>query len=113
MKKRQMRLADEIRDIIATCIMQELSDPRIHEAVITHVRLSPDLQVATVYFRFYGEKHTKDEILRGLESCRGFLRGTMSKSLALRRVPELRFFYDESVEEGARIEGLLAKIHKG
>ena len=107
-----MRLADEIRDIIATCIMQELSDPRVHQAVITHVKLSPDFQVATVYFRFYGEAYTKEEIQRGLESCRGFLRGTMSKALELRRVPELRFFYDESVEEGARIEGLLSKINK-
>ncbi len=112
MKKRQLRLADEIRDIIATCIMQELSDPRIHQAVITHVKLSPDLQVASVYFRFYGDNYAKEDIQRGLESCRGFLRGTISKFLQLRRVPELRFFYDESVEEGARIEGLLAKINK-
>ena len=112
MKKRQMRLADEIRDIIARCIMQELSDPRVHEAVITHVKLSPDFQVATVYFRFYGEKNTKDDVQRGLESCSGYLRGTMSKLLDLRRVPELRFFYDESVEEGSKIEGLLSKINK-
>jgi ribosome-binding factor A len=111
MQKRQMRLAEEIRDIVANTITIELSDQRTRGVVVTHVRLSPDSTLATVYFRFYGDGYEKEEVQRGLESCKGYLKGTLSKTLDyLRRVPDLRFVYDESVEEGSRIEGLLSKL---
>lgn len=111
MKKRQIRLAEEIRDILANTITMDLSDQRTRGVVITHVRLSPDSQIATVYFRFYTTGYDKEEVLKGLESCKGYLKGTVSKTLDyLRRVPDLRFVYDESVEEGSRIEGLLSKL---
>lgn len=111
MKKRQLRLAEEIRDIVAKTIMIELSDQRTRGVVITHVKLSPDSQIATVYYRFYTTGYEKEEVQNGLESCKGYLKGTLSKTLDyLRRVPDLRFVYDESVEEGSRIEGLLSKL---
>ncbi|MBI2602008.1 MAG: 30S ribosome-binding factor RbfA [Deltaproteobacteria bacterium] len=110
-KKRQVRLADAIRDIIANCITQTLNDPRVREVVITQVRLSGDLQLATVYFRIFDEKTSKEEAKKGLEGCRGLFRRMVGDAVDLRRVPELRFFYDESIEKGARIEHLIATIN--
>lgn len=111
MNKRQVRLAEEIRDIVANTIMRDLSDQRTRNVVITHVRLSPDNQIATVYFRFYGTGYEREEVQKGLESCKGYLKGTISKTLDyMRKIPDLRFVYDESVEEGSRIEGLLSKL---
>lgn len=105
-----MRLAEEIRDIVAKTIMMDLSDQRTRGVVITHVKLSPDNAIATVYFRYYTTGYEKEEVLQGLESCKGYLKGTISKTLDyLRRVPDLRFVYDQSVEEGSRIESLISK----
>lgn len=112
MKKRHLRLADEIRDILAKTIMFELSDSRTREVVITHVKLSSDASLATVYFRFYGSQK-REEVEKGLESSRGYLKGSIGHTLEyLRKVPDLKFSYDESVEEGAKVEGLLSKLDR-
>lgn len=107
---RQDRLADEIRDILAGCFYGgKMNDPRLQGVTITHVKVSSDLQVASVYFRLFDEKD-KDVAQSGLEHCSGLLKKKLADVLRLRRVPALRFFYDESVETGARIESLLQKI---
>lgn len=110
---RKERLADEIRDLLAGCFLGgQMSDPRLEMVTITAVKLSPDLQLATVYFRIYGES-TKDTIARtikGLESASGYFRKKLADALDIRRVPNLRFFYDESIERGARIEKLLGDL---
>lgn len=113
MSLRKERLGDEIKDLIATCFVgDKLRDPRVQGVTITAVKLSGDLQMASVYFRLF-EKDQKDDALKGLDSCKGFLRRELSKALDVRRVPELRFFYDDQVEEGSRIEALLAQLNNG
>lgn len=108
--QRKDRLADEIRDVIGSCFLGgRVADPRLQGVTITHVRLSGDLQQATVYFRFYGETKVED-VEKGLRSCKGFLRNALATNLRVRRVPELHFFYDKSVEYGSNIEDLLRKI---
>lgn len=110
---RQDRLADEIRDLIAGCFLGgQMSDPRLESVTITAVKLSPDLQLATVYFRIYGEtdKAVISRTIKGLESAAGYFRKKLADALDVRRVPSLRFFYDESIERGARIEKLLEDL---
>jgi ribosome-binding factor A len=107
MSSRKDRLADEIRDVLALCFSgNRLSDPRVQGVTVTHVKLTGDLQLASVYFRVY-DASKRGEAEKGLESCKGFLRNQLATALDVRRVPELRFFFDESIEYGARIEQLL------
>ena len=109
---RQDRLADEIRDVVARCFMGgTLSDPRLHNVTVTAVKLSGDLQLASIYFRIMGDEKPPKEVFSGLESATGFLRKQLANALDVRRVPNLRFFYDESVEKGSHIEGLIAKLN--
>lgn len=109
---RQQRLADEIRDIVASCFLAgQMADPRVEQVTITHVKLSPDLQVASVYYRVY-EDDKIEPALAGLENCKGFLRKILADKVRLRRIPNLRFFYDESIEHGSKIEKILVKIKK-
>jgi len=109
---RQERLADEVRDLLAVCFTGgEMSDPRLENVTITAVKLSGDLQIASVYFRVM-QGESSDSALAGLRSAGGFLRNKLATNLEVRRVPELRFFYDESVETGAHIEKLLAGLNK-
>lgn len=110
MSMRQQRLADEIRDVLAECFQGGLmSDPRLEQVTITGVKLSPDLQLASVYFRVYSDDVVNDAS-QGLTAASGFLRKELARRLTVRRVPNLRFFYDESIEKASRIEDLLRKL---
>lgn len=109
---RVIRLAEQIRDILAECFQGGvLNDPRLADVTITAVKLSADLQIATVYFRVYLDAD-RDVAKQGLVNASGFLKHRLAESLDIRRVPELRFFYDESVERGARVEQLLDELGK-
>ncbi len=110
MSIRQDRMADEIRDIVASCFAGgQMQDPRLQHVTITAVKISPDLQIASVYFRTMpGEDITTAK--QGLERAAGYFRAKLAETLDVRRVPSLRFFHDESIEHGARIEHLLTKI---
>ncbi len=107
---RQERMADEIRDLLAANFQGgKLNDPRLDFVTITAVKLSADLQQATIYFRTY----TDDSIepaKKGLNSASGFFRRQLGAALDIRRVPELKFQYDTSLENAAKIESLLHKI---
>lgn len=109
---RKDQLADEIRDILAMNFQGgRLSDPRLESVTLTAVKLTADLQQATVYFRTYNEADA-DKALRGLQSAAGRLRKSLSSVLDVRRVPELHFKYDASIEYAASIETVLETIHK-
>lgn len=108
---RKDKLADQLRDIISEQFSgNRLSDPRLEGISITHAKLSADLQIAHVYFRLFEGKDGELEAHEGLNSCKPYLRRVLAKELRVRRVPELIFVYDESIEKGARIEKLLEEV---
>ncbi len=109
---RKDQLADEIRDLLAMNFQGgRLSDPRLESVTVTAVKLTADLQQATVYFRTYNEAD-QEKALKGLQSAAGRLRKTLSDALDVRRVPELHFKYDASIEYAGRIETVLETIHQ-
>lgn len=86
-----------------------MQDPRLESVTITAVKLSKDFQIATVYYRTYDS--AKIEAAKsGLESAQGLLKRALARTLSVRRVPALRFFYDETLENAARIETLLREV---
>lgn len=111
MSLRQDRISEQIRDIIGGCFLGgKLEDPRLQGVSITFVKISPDLQVCTVYFRLYSDEFSEAQVVAGLNSAAGFFRKLLAKQLGLRRVPNLRFFFDENIERASRIEELLNQI---
>ena len=112
MNLRQERMADEIRDYLAGLFQGgRLNDPRLSAVTISAVKLTADLQLASVYFRLYPGANQHDA-QKGLQAAAGVLRGVLAKNLKVRRVPVLRFFYDESIEYGSRVEQLISQIHQ-
>jgi ribosome-binding factor A len=88
-----------------------MQDPRLESVTITAVVLSGDLQIAKVYFRVYQATNQKiADAQAGLESAVGYLKRRIAAEIEVRRVPELKFFYDQSLERAARIDELLTKI---
>ncbi len=107
---RQERMADQIRDILALNFQGgQLNDPRLELVTLTAVKLTADLQLATIYYRTYDESAAAGA-QRGLESASSLFRRQLGQALDIRRVPQLRYLYDKSLEHAARIETLLGEI---
>ena len=104
------RVGDQIRVEIAELLARVVQDPGIGFLTITHVKVSADLQQARVYYTTLGDEEARKESRRALERVTPFLRRQIGQRLRLRRVPELQFFFDESVERGDRIEQILQEL---
>ncbi len=108
--KRLTRVGETIREELSAMLLRDLKDPRIGFVTITDVVMSPDLRQAKVYFSRIGTEAERDESLQGLRAAAGFMRRELGHRLALKFAPELRFYYDESLETGSRIDRLLREI---
>src|SRR5687767_12758808 len=107
------RVADQLRVDISELLAREVHDPGIGFLTITHVKVTPDLQVARVYYTTLGDDKARRETERALGRATPFLRRQIGRRLRLKRVPELEFFFDEAVERGDRIERILQEIGAG
>ncbi len=107
---RPHRVADQLRAEVADLVARELHDPGIGFLTITHVKVTPDLQTARVYYTTLGDPKARRETARALERATPFLRRHIGRRMRLKRVPELEFFFDEAVERGDRIEQILQEI---
>jgi ribosome-binding factor A len=107
--QRQLRVAEEIRHLLAGIFMRgELRDPALAgvSITVTEVRISPDLKHATAYCVPLGGAHVP-EVLAALNRSRSFLRGQIGHQMSLRHTPELHFAEDKSFDEAQRIEAIL------
>ena len=109
---RSDRVADLIREEVAQIFVNDIADPRVHGITITDVRITPDLLTARIYYVSANKKEVK-VMTQGLESVTGYIRKQLSKTLKLRKVPDLEFYYDEVFEHGMHMETLLKGIKNG
>jgi ribosome-binding factor A len=107
---RPSRVADQLREEIADLLARQVHDPGIGFLTITQVKVSPDLQVARVYYTTLGDDKARRESAKALGRATPFLRRQIGSRLRLKRVPSLEFFFDESIERGDRIERILHEI---
>jgi ribosome-binding factor A len=107
---RPERVADQVRAEVAQLIAREVHDPGVGFVTITRVRVTPDLQLARVYYTSLGDEKARRETARAMARAAPFLRRQVGQRLRLRRVPELEFFYDESVAHQDRIEQILQEL---
>ncbi len=108
---RPSRVGDQIRAELADLLAREVHDPGVGFLTITRVGVTSDLQQARVYYTTLGDEKARRETVRALERASPFLRRHVGQRLRLKRVPELIFFFDESIEKGDRIERILRDIN--
>ncbi|MFY7950682.1 MAG: 30S ribosome-binding factor RbfA [Gemmatimonas sp.] len=109
--RRPDRVAEAIREEVATFLAEGAKDPRIRAFVtVTAVDVTRDLRHATVFVSLMGDEADKKKTVEGLASVATHLRSKLGKSLRLRSAPEIHFRADESVARASRIESLLAQI---
>jgi ribosome-binding factor A len=104
------RIGDQIRSELALLLAREVHDPGVGFLTLTRVKVTPDLQLARVYYTSLGDEKAQRETARALRRARPFLRRQLGQRIRLRRVPELEFFYDESIAENDRIEQILQDL---
>jgi len=115
--QRPERLEDQVHFLLSTLVQRELRDPELGFVTLTAVRLSPDRSLARVYFTVLpangDDQEAQDGLTRkALGRAAGFLRSQLASRLKMKRVPELRFFPDGTLEDGNHLETLLAEIEK-
>jgi ribosome-binding factor A len=111
MAHRIERVGGLIRDEISNLLQRQVKDPRLGNFVtLTEVSVSADLRYAKVFVSCLGSGEDKQQILNGLTAASGFLRNQLAKRLRMRRVPELSFYWDDSIERGAHILQLIDKV---
>ena len=105
--ERQGRLADRIRQIIAERLDKGLRDPRLGFVTITDVRLTGDLQNASVFYTVYGTDEEREDSAKALKAATGMFRSEVGKRLGVRLVPTLEFILDALPENADHITALL------
>ena len=128
---RGRRVADHIQKELAVLIQQEVKDPRLGLVTINEVKVSRDLGFADVYFTSFSsdtfrandsfdededaEREERNNISPAevLENAAGFLRSRLAKSLSTRTTPILRFHYDHTIEQGAKMTQAIKKAIEG
>ena len=107
--QRASRMADRVKVIVAKALERRVKDPRLGFVTITDVRVSGDLQHATVFYTVLDDS-TRDITEEALEHAKGHLRSELAKRIKLFKTPELHFKYDESLERGMSISSLIDQV---
>ncbi|MFC1908322.1 30S ribosome-binding factor RbfA [Chloroflexota bacterium] len=111
MSHRIEKINSLIRGEISELLQREIKDPRLGNFItINQVSTSQDLRYAKVFVSCINEQEDKEKILKGLASASGFFHKEMAKNLKLRRVPELSFHWDYSIERGDHLLRLIDQV---
>ena len=101
------KVNEQAREVIASILLFEISDPRLDMVTITSCEVSFDRSVANVYYST--EKERYEEVAEAFEKAKGRIRHSMAQKLSWRVAPELRFKLDSSVDEAERISKALSR----
>lgn len=110
--ERQARLGDRIRVILAERLEKGLRDPRLGFVTITDVRVTGDLQHASVFYTVYGDDQAREDTAAALKAATGMLRSEVGKQLGVRLTPSLEFIPDALPENAGHIADLLREAQE-
>ncbi|MBF0275627.1 MAG: 30S ribosome-binding factor RbfA [Nitrospinae bacterium] len=108
---RREKLSSLIKEVISECVQFRLKDPRVGMICITRVEMNRDKSIAKIFYSSFDDK--KESSLEGLMNARGYMRTILGKEMKLKRIPDLRFYYDDSSEFVQRIRDIAGDSNKG
>jgi ribosome-binding factor A len=106
---RAAKMADRIKVIVAKRLERGLKDPRLGFVTITDVKVTGDLQHASVFYTVYGNEEERADSAAALKSATGMFRSEVGKNITARLTPSLEFIADAIPETAAHMETLLAE----
>ncbi|HHT40376.1 MAG TPA: 30S ribosome-binding factor RbfA [Actinomyces sp.] len=111
-QNRQRKVADRIKQTVARLLERRIKDPRLGFVTITDVRVTGDLQHATVFYTVLGSEDEAANSARALESAKGLIRSEVGKALGIRLTPTIEFQADALPQSAAQIEEALARARE-
>lgn len=112
MSVRSQKVADRIKVVVAEALESKVKDPRLGFVTITDVRITGDLQNASVFYTVLGDSVARENTAKALNSAKGLLRTAVGRDLGTRVTPTLDFFEDSLPETSVAMESLLADVKK-
>jgi ribosome-binding factor A len=109
--ERSSRIAEQLQRELSELIRRQVKDPRIHLVTITDVDVSPDLSNAKILISVLGAQAPQPEVVAALNHAAGFLRHVLGRSLKLRSIPALHFYYDDTLDRAAHLDALIKRAN--
>ncbi len=107
---RALKVADRIREVIAITLETKVKDPRLGFITITDVRVTGDLQQASVFYTVLGDGDAQSATAAALSSSRGLVRREVGNALGLRITPTIEFFADGLQESATAMNDLMSSV---
>lgn len=108
---KQERLEKIIVREVGSFLLLEAKDERLKYITITNCRLTGDLSIATIFYTVYGTDEQKAATSEVLQDAKGMIRGHLGKALQVKKIPDIKFKYDESMEYGDKIDNILKNLN--
>ncbi|TSJ90377.1 30S ribosome-binding factor RbfA [Gilliamella apicola] len=111
---RSSRVGHELQKEIAIILQREIKDPRLGMVTVSSVDISRDLSYAKVFVTFLNDDDPQviEQGLNVLNDAKGYIRTLIGKAMRLRIIPEIKFFYDESLVKGMQMSSLVSDVIK-
>jgi ribosome-binding factor A len=104
------RVAEQIREEVSQILSTEVSDPGIGLVTVTRVKVTPDLSLARIYWTIMGDVKQRRDTAKALDRAAAYVRYLLSGRMSLRRSPEVKFLFDQSVAAQDRVEQILYEL---
>ena len=105
------RINHMIMEEVSKILMLEIKDENIKFVTVTDCDTSNDLSYAKIYVTVL-EEDKKEETLKALNKASSFIRSELAKRIEIRNIPELKFYYDESISYGEKIDKIIDKVNE-
>ena len=112
MSVRSEKVADRIKVVVAQTLETKVKDPRLGFVTITDVRVTGDLQQASIFYTVLGDVQAHEATAAALNSAKGMLRSEVGRALGLRVTPSLEFFLDGLADSAKEMNDLIDQMHK-
>ena len=104
------RLNNSFVEKISEVLHDDIKDKTVSLVTITEARVTNDLSFVKVYFTTLNDD--RKEVLMALNKAKGFIRSKLCEKMQIRKMPEINFVYDESIDYGKKIENIIEMINK-
>ncbi len=112
MSIRQKKINALLKEELSLIFLHKLQDPSLGLITITSVKVSPDLKIAKVYISIY-DRELREDILNKINEAKGLIRSQLAQKVKnMRRIPELNFYIDDTLDYVEKIENIFKEIHK-
>lgn len=110
--QRTERLGSELQRTLAQILREDVRDPRVNSMVsVLRAEVTPDLDICKAYISVYGSPEQQAQAANALKKAAPFIRRRLGQRMTIRKLPELKFIYDDSIEYSVHISSLIDSLN--